>query len=168
MGICEVLIPLAKSRSPGVQANSGAALANLSSRGRRVASHSYLAFNEVWDKPEGGMHHYLYQFLNKSDATFQYTALWTIVQLLESGDPRLINKIRSSPLLVPHIRKFAASDVSTPSSSIGVPRSRGPDSDQKMDVVGEEQGEIQLLSRKALEFIDGDTDLSTTVGVTAS
>ena len=170
MGICEVLIPLTNSPSPGVQANSGAALANLSSRGRQVASGDYSAFNGVWDEPVpgGGMHHFLYRFLTKPDVTFQYIAVWMTVQLLESGDPRLINKIRNSLLLVPRIRKLAASDDSTPSSSVGVPHSGGPDSDQEMDVVWEEQGEIQLLSRKVLELIDGDTDLSMTAGVTAS
>jgi vacuolar protein 8 len=39
----------------------------------------------VWDKPDGGMHRYLYRFLTSSDATFQHIAVWTIVQLLESG-----------------------------------------------------------------------------------
>lgn len=31
------------------------------------------------------MHQYLYRFLTSSDATFQHIAVWTIVQLLESG-----------------------------------------------------------------------------------
>lgn len=44
----------------------------------------YSAFNEVWDKPDDGMHGYLYRFLTSPDATFQHIAVWTIVQLLES------------------------------------------------------------------------------------
>lgn len=51
----------------------------------RTTSDDYSAFNEVWDKPEGGMHKYLYRFLTSPDATFQHIAVWTIVQLLESG-----------------------------------------------------------------------------------
>jgi vacuolar protein 8 len=31
------------------------------------------------------MHKYLYRFLTSTDATFQHIAVWTIVQLLESG-----------------------------------------------------------------------------------
>lgn len=44
----------------------------------------YSAFNDVWDKPEGGLHMYLFRFLSSTDATFQHIAVWTIVQLLES------------------------------------------------------------------------------------
>ena len=85
MGICEVLIPLTNSPSSEVQGNSAAALGNLSSKDGRTATDDYSAFNDVWDKPEGGMHRYLYRFLTSSDATFQHIAVWTIVQLLESG-----------------------------------------------------------------------------------
>lgn len=102
MGICEVLIPLTDSPSSEVQGNSAAALGNLSSKGKihvqsrsaysltpsidgRTTTDDYSAFNDVWDKPNGGMHRYLYRFLTSSDATFQHIAVWTIVQLLESG-----------------------------------------------------------------------------------
>lgn len=103
MGICEVLIPLTNSPSTEVQGNSAAALGNLSSKGTcnspslslaidwndvtemRTSSDDYSAFNDVWDKPDGGMHRYLYRFLTNSDTTFQHIAVWTIVQLLESG-----------------------------------------------------------------------------------
>ena len=44
----------------------------------------YSAFNEVWDKPDEGLHGYLYRFLTSRDATFQHIAVWTIAQLLES------------------------------------------------------------------------------------
>lgn len=102
MGICKALIPLTKSPSIEVQGNSAAALGNLSSKGTftrtyvilpllrydidgRTASDDYSAFNEVWDKPDEGMHGYLHRFLTSPDATFQHIAVWTIVQLLESG-----------------------------------------------------------------------------------
>ena len=51
----------------------------------RTTTDDYSAFNDVWDKPDGGMHRYLYRFLTSTDATFQHIAVWTIVQLLESG-----------------------------------------------------------------------------------
>jgi hypothetical protein len=51
----------------------------------RSPTDDYSAFNEVWDKPDGGMHKYLHRFLTSPDATFQHIAVWTIVQLLESG-----------------------------------------------------------------------------------
>jgi vacuolar protein 8 len=85
MGICEVLIPLTNSPSSEVQGNSAAALGNLSSKDGRSATDDYSAFNDVWDKPDGGLHKYLYRFLTSPDATFQHIAVWTIVQLLESG-----------------------------------------------------------------------------------
>ena len=166
MGVCEVLIPLTNSPSIEVQSNSATALANLSFKGGRTTTDEYSAFSEVWDMPEGGMHNYLYRFLNTPDATFQHVAVWTIIQLLESGDPRLITKIRSSPLLVPHIRQLATSRDSTPSSSVGTPHSVRSPSEQEMDAAWDQ--EIQLLSTRILEFIDGDIDLSMTPGVTPS
>lgn len=51
----------------------------------RAPTDDYSAFNDVWEKPDGGMHKYLYRFLTSPDATFQHIAVWTIVQLLESG-----------------------------------------------------------------------------------
>jgi vacuolar protein 8 len=49
-----------------------------------VSDEDYTPFNDVWDKPEGGMHAYLHRFLISADLTFQHIAVWTIVQLLES------------------------------------------------------------------------------------
>lgn len=175
MGICEVLIPLTNSPSSEVQGNSAAALGNLSSKGAwfeqhtepsltafwfadgRTATDDYSAFNDVWEKPDGGMHKYLYRFLSSSDATFQHIAVWTIVQLLESGDPQLISNIRSSSLLNPNIRQLATSRASSPSSSVGTPRSHRSQTHSYQDTeTGEGQGEIQLLARRILEFVDGD------------
>jgi len=159
MGICEVLIPLTNSPSSEVQGNSAAALGNLSSKDGRTATDDYSAFNDVWDKPDGGMHRYLYNFLTSPDATFQHIAVWTIVQLLESGDPQLISNIRNSGLLNPPIRQLSSSRTPTPTSSIGTPRSHHSASQSYADTeTGEGQGEIQLLARRILEFVDGDID----------
>ncbi|KAK1229032.1 Vacuolar protein 8 [Marasmius sp. AFHP31] len=148
MGICEVLIPLSNSPSSEVQGNSAAALGNLCSKDGRSATVDYSAFNDVWRKPD--VHRYLYRFLSSSDATFRHIAVWTIVQLLESDDPRISN-IRSSTLLVPNIRNLASSQASSPSSSVGS-RSQLYDDTETNDG----QGEIQLLARRILEFVDGD------------
>jgi vacuolar protein 8 len=157
MGICEVLIPLTNSPSSEVQGNSAAALGNLSSKDGRSTADDYSAFNEVWDKPDGGMHQYLYRFLSSPDATFQHIAVWTIVQLLESGDPQLISNIRSSNLLIPNIRNLASSRTSSPTSSVGTPRSHRSQTHSYQETeTGEGQGEIQLLGRRILDFVDGD------------
>jgi len=112
MGICEVLIPLTNSPSVEVQGNSAAALGNLSSKGTsfknvilnldpdifpdsRTSAEDYAAFNDVWDKPEGGLHTYLYRFLTNPDPTFQHIAVWTIVQLLESGGKRTFPSVKN-------------------------------------------------------------------------
>lgn len=106
MGICEVLIPLTASPSIEVQGNSAAAIGNLSSKGMFswklctdpisrgrlpgwvIAADDYAAFNAVWNEPDGGLHGYLVRFLESQDTTFQHIAVWTIVQLLESGGRR--------------------------------------------------------------------------------
>jgi vacuolar protein 8 len=155
MGICEVLIPLTNSPSSEVQGNSAAALGNLSSKDGRAPTDDYSAFNDVWDKPDGGMHKYLHRFLTSPDATFQHIAVWTIVQLLESGDPQLISNIRASTILVPNIRNLTASRSSSPASSIRSHHSQP--SYQEMDA-NDGQGEIQLLSRRILDFVDLDLD----------
>ncbi|KAL5640718.1 hypothetical protein ACGC1H_001262 [Rhizoctonia solani] len=153
MGICEVLIPLTNSPSVEVQGNSAAALGNLSSKEERSSLDDYSAFNEVWDKPEGGLHTYLFRFLSSTDATFQHIAVWTIVQLLESRDPQLTHNIRSSPMLIPHIRHLSASAASSPSTSPG----SHSQSHISSDDAGEGgQSEIAALARRILEFTDGD------------
>jgi len=155
MGICEVLIPLTSSPSSEVQGNSAAALGNLSSKDGRSSTDDYSAFNDVWDKPDGGMHKYLHRFLTSPDATFQHIAVWTIVQLLESNDPQLISSIRSSPLLLPNIRNLANSGASSPSESVDSRHSHNQMYDDET-YTGDGQGEIQLLSRRILEFVEGD------------
>ena len=192
MGVCEVLIPLTNSPSSEVQGNSAAALGNLSSKGMfylsgyrdslklecidgRSPIDDYSAFNDVWDKPEGGMHKYLYRFLTSPDSTFQHIAVWTIVQLLESGgllmvlaglrnfdrclsDPQLISNIRSSNLLIPNIKNLAASRTNSPTSSVGTPRSHHSHQSYQETDTNDGQGEIQILSRRIIEFMEVDID----------
>ncbi|KZS90310.1 vacuolar protein 8 [Sistotremastrum niveocremeum HHB9708] len=155
MGICEVLIPLTNSTSVEVQGNSAAALGNLSSKDGRSAMDDYSAFNDVWEKPDGGLHTYLYRFLSSPDLTFQHIAVWTIVQLLESGDAQLFNNIRQSSLLIPHIRQLAISQPNSPSSSLG---SGGRTHSFDEHDGGDGQGEITLLARRILELVDNDSE----------
>jgi len=170
MGICEVLIPLTNSLSSEVQGNSAAALGNLSSKDGRTTTDDYSAFNDVWEKPDGGMHRYLFRFLTSPDATFQHIAVWTIVQLLESGDPQLISNIRNSNLLIPNIRQLAETRTSTPTSSIGgTPHSHHSQSHSYADTeTGDGQGEIQLLARRILEITEDDGDGAMTPSAAAS
>lgn len=104
IGVYEVLIRLTNSPSSEVKGNSATGLGNLLSRDEQTASDDYSAFNKVWDKPEGGMHGYLHRFLASPDARDQHIAIWTIAQLLQSGDPQLVDNVRSSPLLAPFIQ----------------------------------------------------------------
>lgn len=141
----------------------------------RTTTDDYSAFNEVWDRPDGGMHKYLHRFLTSPDATFQHIAVWTIVQLLESGgeyrltslqifsygissDPQLISNIRTSSSLIPNIRQLAATRTSTPISSIaGTPHSHHSQAQSYQDTdTGDGQGEIQLLARRILDFTEGE------------
>ena len=164
-GICEILILLTKAPTPEIQSNSAAALGNLSSRDERTASDDYSAFNEVWDEPDGGMHNYLHRFLTSPEVAFRHIAVWTIVQLLDSGDSQLISNICSSPLLAPRIRELAISGNPTPSSTDSIPHFADSDSGRETDKTDDHQGEVERLSRKILEFID-DVNPSTSIAVT--
>ena len=107
------------------------------------------------------MHDYLYRFLTSPDFTFRHIAVWTIVQLLESGDRQLMSNICNSPFLAPHIRELANPGNPTPSSTCGTPHSAESDSGRETEMIGD-QGEVEQLSRKILEFID-DVDPSATI-----
>jgi len=169
MGICEVLIPLTNSPSGEVQGNSAAALGNLSSKDGRTGADDYSAFSDVWENPDGGMQRYLFRFLTSSDTTFQHIAVWTIVQLLESGDPQLISNIRSSNLLIPNVRNLATSHASSPSSSVGTPRSHRSQSQSYQDTdAGDGHSEIQLLAQRIVECVEENMDGVVSSSVTAS
>lgn len=68
-------------------------------------------------------------------------------------DPQLTHNIRSSALLIPHIRHLSASAASSPSSSPGSHSQSRVSSD---DAGEGGQGEIAALARRILEFTDGD------------
>ncbi|KAH7104726.1 vacuolar protein 8 [Auriculariales sp. MPI-PUGE-AT-0066] len=165
LGILEVLVPLAGSESFDVQGNSAAAIGNLASKSEGTPNEiDYQAFNDVWTKPQGGLHGYLVNFLRSNDATFQHIAVWTIAQLLDSGDETLTHNIRNSEELLQHLDRLSnvpahgASGRSTPHSE-GTARSRSQSraastyNDYNNNMVDEAASEIAHLSRRIYELL---------------
>ena len=156
LGVFDVLIPLTDSESIEVQGNSAAALGNLSSKGKittRIETaicHSnvkvvgdYSIFVENWTDPNGGIHGYLARFLASGDPTFQHIAIWTLLQLLESEDKNLIERISKADGVIQMIKSIADKDV---------------ESDETEGEDGE--GEVVALARRSLELMGKGTSAS--------
>ena len=153
LGVFDVLIPLTESESIEVQGNSAAALGNLSSKGQWSATvpsdlgadfvlvGDYSLFLSSWNQPAGGIHGYLQRFLASGDATFQHIAIWTLLQLLESGDSKLISTIAESKDVLDAVRAISEKPVETPGDV-----EEGEDAEA--EVVG--------LARRCLEISSGD------------
>ena len=62
-------------------------------------------------EPNAGIHGYMSRFLDSGDPTFQHIAVWTLLQLLESEDSRLINTIRRSEDIVQMVRNIAGKSI---------------------------------------------------------
>lgn len=92
-------------------------------------------FVEDWYKPSGGIHGYLKRFLESNDPTFQHIAIWTLLQLLESGDDKLKELIGQSTEIVKMIREIAEKSV---------------DSDDEGD---DGEGEVVLLARRSADLL---------------
>lgn len=86
MGILDVLIPLTRSQNPEVCGNSAAALANLCSR---VDDYSAIV------KCYPGISDFISRFLAGSNLTFEHIALWTVIQLLESGNDQVCALVKA-------------------------------------------------------------------------
>jgi vacuolar protein 8 len=148
LGVFEVLIPLTKSPSVEVQGNSAAALGNLSSKGlfpqsacaRPHADNEtvgdYSIFVQNWMEPSDGIHGYLSRFLASGDATFQHIAIWTLLQLLESEDKKLIGLIGKSDGVVDMIKLIA---------------NRQMESDNEAE--DDDEGEVVNLAQRCLELL---------------
>ena len=90
-----------------------------------------------WDEPSHGIRGYLSQFLNSGDATFQHIATWTLLQLLESEDSRLVNLIRKSDDVYQMIQTISDRDI------------------ESDDEDGEEgEAEVVTLARRCLELLN--------------
>ncbi|KAK8157205.1 armadillo-type protein [Phyllosticta citrichinensis] len=146
LGVFDVLIPLTESESIEVQGNSAAALGNLSSKGisnnfgeiSRLtnAVGDYSIFLQNWNEPNGGIHGYLQRFLDSGDPTFQHIAIWTLLQLLESDDSRLLNLIGKSNEIVNMVKSISERNI---------------ESDDEDNEDGE--GEVVSLARRCLELL---------------
>lgn len=91
---------------------------------------------ENWNQPDGGIHGYLKRFVASGDPTFQHIAIWTLLQLLESGDKQLTEHIRKADDIVEVIKTIA---------------DRSVESDEEDAEDGE--GEVVALSRRCLEHL---------------
>lgn len=152
LGVFEVLIPLTESESIEVQGNSAAALGNLSSKGKlsyssetsnihadTLAVGDYSIFLQNWEKPSGGINGYLSRFLASGDPTFQHIAIWTLLQLLESNDKKLLETINSSEDIMNMVRDISEKAV---------------ESDEDED--GEDgEAEVVSLAKRCLELSSG-------------
>lgn len=109
MGIVKVLVPLTRVDNFEVQGNSAAALGNLSSK-----VSDYTPFIEAWNEPEGGIEGFLLAFLLSRTSTFEHIAVWTITQLLESEDSRIIELLQNSKNITTSVKRLAEVDVTVP------------------------------------------------------
>jgi vacuolar protein 8 len=131
LGVFECLIPLTASESVEVQGNSAAALGNLSSK-----VGDYSVFVRDWAEPEGGIHGYLQRFLQSGDPTFQHIAIWTLLQLLESGYQKLVSLVAKSEDIIQMVKTIADRHV------------------ESDDEEGEEgEGEVIALAQRSLELL---------------
>jgi vacuolar protein 8 len=152
LGVFDVLIPLTESESIEVQGNSAAALGNLSSKGKLTENHApqspadvysvgdYSIFMTNWSSPSGGIHGYLSRFLASGDPTFQHIAIWTLLQLLESNDTRLVSTINSAEDVMQMVQDISERQVESDNED------------------GSEDGEAEVvgLARRCLEISSGD------------
>jgi vacuolar protein 8 len=149
LGVFDVLIPLTMSPSVEVQGNSAAALGNLSSKGRfhkpcclivyadKIIVGDYSIFVQNWMEPRDGIHGYLSRFLASGDATFQHIAIWTLLQLLESEDKKLIGLIGKSDDVVDMIKQIANRQMM--------------ESDNEAE--DDDEGEVVNLAQRCLELL---------------
>ncbi|GAB7354180.1 hypothetical protein MBLNU459_g4733t1 [Dothideomycetes sp. NU459] len=139
LGVFDVLIPLTESDSIEVQGNSAAALGNLSSK-----VGDYSIFLSSWTSPAGGIHGYLSRFLASGDATFQHIAIWTLLQLLESNDTKLVSTINASEDIMQMVQDISEKNV---------------ESDDDASEDGE--AEVVALARRFLEIGNGSENSKT-------
>ncbi|EFR04667.1 vacuolar protein 8 [Nannizzia gypsea CBS 118893] len=137
LGVFEVLIPLTASESIEVQGNSAAALGNLSSK-----VGDYSIFVRDWTEPNGGLHGYLNRFLASGDPTFQHIAIWTLLQLIESEDKRLIGFITRSEDIIQLVRTIANKNL---------------ESDDEGEDAEEGTAEVIALAQRSLELLGFDS-----------
>ncbi len=100
----------------------------------------YSIFIQDWAQPDGGIQGYLRRFLASGDPTFQHIAIWTLLQLLESGDEKLVGMIGKSEEIVQMIKTISDKTI---------------ESDDEDAEEGE--GEVVALARRSLELLGKTT-----------
>jgi vacuolar protein 8 len=103
---------------------------------------NYSLFVKHWADPHGGIHGYLHRFLESGDSTFQHIAIWTLLQLLQSDDNRLIDLIQKAADISRMVTEIADRNVAESSDG---------DGDESRDEEGE--GEVVALARQCAELI---------------
>lgn len=107
----------------------------------------YSLFLSSWNSPSGGIHGYIKRFLASGDATFQHIAIWTLLQLLESGDRKLVDTIRSSTDIMNMVREISEKTV---------------EEDDATEDSEDGEGEVVALARRcrdiALSGVEGSED----------
>ena len=71
----------------------------------------YSIFVKDWTEPNGGIHGYLSRFLASGDPTFQHIAIWTLLQLLESEDKKLVDLISKADDVIQMIKTISDKKV---------------------------------------------------------
>jgi vacuolar protein 8 len=96
----------------------------------------YSIFVRDWTDPNGGIHGYLKRFLTSGDPTFQHIAIWTLLQLLESEDKKLIGLIAKSEDIIQMVKAISDKHI------------------ESDDEEGEEgEGEVVALAQRSLELL---------------
>jgi vacuolar protein 8 len=106
----------------------------------------YSIFIQDWLEPNGGVHGYLKRFLASGDATFQHIAIWTLLQLLESEDKKLISLIGKSEEIVQMIKTISDKQIESDDES---------EEDGEGEVIQLAQRSLQLLGQGGKPHIEG-------------
>lgn len=93
-------------------------------------------FVRDWADSNGGIHGYLHRFLASGDPTFQHIAIWTLLQLLESEDKKLIGYISRSDDIVQLVKVISDKNIES--------------DDEDVD---DGEGEVITLARRCLELL---------------
>jgi len=96
----------------------------------------YSIFIKDWTEPNGGIHGYMNRFLASGDPTFQHIAIWTLLQLLESDDKKLVELVSKADDVIKMIKDISEKNV---------------DSDDEDGEDGE--GEVIALAKRSLELL---------------
>jgi vacuolar protein 8 len=83
----------------------------------------------------------LNRFLASGDPTFQHIAIWTLLQLLESGDQKLTDTINKSEDVMNMVREISEKTI---------------ESEDEGEESEDGEGEVVALARRCLEISSGD------------